>query len=230
MRTLLVLLPLLCLALACSRGEAIPRCAGAAPPKVEAACLAQPEATLFREDVARLLQPAAGSTLVRVELPAAGGAAVLCAGRPATRSDWRDRVSLAEAARALPELGEAPACMAGHSFEVNQFLARRAVIRQKIVSCEQRAAHSREVGTGVGGSHLQHCISQLQHEADELWYFNQGSSDPMPFMRARADASRRSAVRNCSDDRRSSSQRGKESSRGSDLVSCLADEGWVPYQ
>ena len=226
MRSLLLVAPLSCLLLACAKGEAIPQCAGAAPPKVEAACLAQSDAKLFREDVARVLQPAAGSTLVRVDLPASGGPAALCSGRPSTRSDWRDRVSVAAAAKELPALGEAPACMAGRSFEVNQFVARRAVIRQEIVVCQRHAERNREHGIGFTGQDLQRCISELQNEADELWYFSEGQSNPVPFMRARADADRKAAMRNC-DTRDADS---KASAGAADLLTCLAEEGWVPYQ
>ena len=215
--------------------EAIPRCAPeSVRPPVTAACADDPEARAFLDGLEESVGAAAGGTRVRGSLDGYGRLEAFCAVGPPVPSDWRDRVAVQEALAGLEDPGSGPTCVAARTFELNRFRSRVVAMEAEVEECRRLSQRNRQNRLGPLAG-MRQCLTDRQRAADELWVFNRGYAKPLPFVRSRPDADRRTATQSCAGrDVQLSRTRFLETVAvappGPELEACLAGEGWVPYR
>jgi len=112
------------------------------PPPDSKICEA-PELDALRSDLSRIVEPEAGSLLVRVEFDETSKASKVCAdGRSA--ADAQARMALAGQLGEIMKHAPGPACLAGRRLDLNRRRSTLAEIERVEESCSEEMRHSTE--------------------------------------------------------------------------------------
>lgn len=232
------------LLLACSGREALPICTAVerSVARPDRSCVESAAGAAFRRGLADQVGSVAGGTRVHLLLDAQASVGSVCSDRSSGTAGFGERVRLAERVAGLLDAAPGPACMAGRRLELNRLGARLREIDGEMLRCRRevrtrleqqptpRARQSRSLERD-----LRDCWQSRQLEAGELWVFDRRFENPVPYVRARPGADRRTAIRACA---RRDEEIGRSifletqavAWRGPEVEACLAEQGWERYR